>query len=235
MTRPRLVALAITLAVLLVALLTTPARSVPTPTPAPVSGWTPVSAPRSTPETMAADGSLLGSTTSPQGAGSCLTGTQARALEPRDVAPAVCSPLDQAWSGASHLGDVSPAPVVALALAEPAQPTTAPAATSGDSGAVVPVVSPGRDGTLQGLASWFRYVPGQAAAGPRLRAVLGPGWRGTVVIVTANGFSVRTQLTDWCQCFEGTATERVIDLAAADFAQLAPLGLGLVAVEVRVA
>jgi len=80
-------------------------------------------------------------------------------------------------------------------------------------------------GTAQvaGLASWYAYFPGQAAAGPALRAALGSGWRGTVVTVTANGVSVRTQLGDWCQCYGS----RLIDLDRSDFARLAPLSQGL--------
>ncbi len=107
----------------------------------------------------------------------------------------------------------SPSPVVAATGVVP-QPTNGP----------TPNVSPAR---LSGIASWYRYVPGQAAAGPRLRALLG-NWRGRTV--TVNGIPVR--LTDWCQCFEGQPDERLIDLDSRTFAQLAPLSRGLVAVDI---
>ncbi|CAB4174196.1 hypothetical protein UFOVP1028_21 [uncultured Caudovirales phage] len=106
-----------------------------------------------------------------------------------------------------------PSPVVATDLLS-SQPTNVPEAN----------VSPAR---LSGIASWYRYVPGQAAAGPRLRALLG-NWRGRTV--TVNGIPVR--LTDWCQCFEGQPDERLIDLDSRTFAQLAPLSRGLVAVDI---
>lgn len=108
------------------------------------------------------------------------------------------------------------------------QPTNAPAAN----------VSPGR--VLAGIASWYclskrspctvGYGPDQlvAAAGPALRAALGPGWRGTAVTVTARGVSVRVQLIDWM----GNPAA-LLDLYAGVFRELAPLGVGLVDVEVR--
>jgi rare lipoprotein A (peptidoglycan hydrolase) len=79
----------------------------------------------------------------------------------------------------------------------------------------------------RGVASWYRWHPGEAAAGPALRAFLGAHWRGTVVTVTANGHSVRVQLSDWCRC-----PSRLIDLGADSFARLAPLSRGLVKVSV---
>ena len=47
-----------------------------------------------------------------------------------------------------------------------------------------------------------------AAAGPRLRAAIGSAWRGRVVSVDG----LRVKLVDWCQCYEGQANEKVIDL-----------------------
>ena len=108
-----------------------------------------------------------------------------------------------------------PSPVVATDVL-PSLPTNAPEAN----------VSPAR-ASLSGLASWYRYVPGQAAAGPRLRAMLG-NWRGRVV--TVNG--LRIVLSDWCQCHEGQRDERLIDLDSRTFSQIAPLSRGLVLVEV---
>ena len=106
-----------------------------------------------------------------------------------------------------------PSPVVATDVL-PSLPTNVPEAN----------VSPAR---LSGIASWYRYVPGQAAAGPRLRAMLG-NWRGRSV--TVNG--LRIVLSDWCQCHEGQPDERLIDLDSRTFSQLAPLSRGLVVVEI---
>ena len=106
-----------------------------------------------------------------------------------------------------------------------------PAAIAGPS-ATVAASMPGNTPTpasLVGLASWYRYRAGEAAAGPRLRALLGASWRGQAVTVGG----LRVVLTDWCACYEGTATERIIDLDAGTFAQLADLARGLVQVEVR--
>ena len=48
-----------------------------------------------------------------------------------------------------------------------------------------------------------------AAAGPKLRAALGPNWRGKVVYVDG----LRVKLVDWCQCYGGqSGVEKVIDL-----------------------
>jgi len=80
---------------------------------------------------------------------------------------------------------------------------------------------------LSGLASWYAWRPGQAAAGPALRAFLGPNWRGRIVTVCA-AVCIRVSLTDWCGCPGG----RVIDLDSRSFARLAPLSAGLVAVRV---
>jgi len=83
-----------------------------------------------------------------------------------------------------------------------------------------------------GKASWYAYIPGHAAAGPELRRMLGPSWRGKTVTVRANGRSIRVVLSDWCQCYKGTRTERLIDLDVRSFARLASPSMGLVRVEV---
>lgn len=84
--------------------------------------------------------------------------------------------------------------------------------------------------TLRGIASWYCNSDGSraqrsichnrypdtsgfdayAAAGPKLRAALGGGdrWRGRVV--TVDGIAVK--LVDWCQCYAGESSEKVIDL-----------------------
>ena len=84
--------------------------------------------------------------------------------------------------------------------------------------------------SITGIASWYRYVPGGAAAGPALRRALGPGWRGTVVTVCASR-CIQVTLSDWCGC--NTANEKLIDLDRASFAQLADPSRGVVKVTVR--
>lgn len=81
---------------------------------------------------------------------------------------------------------------------------------------------------LHGVASWYTYHPGQAAAGSELRTFLGPKWRGQTISVCAST-CIQVTLTDWCGC-PGT---RIIDLDRRDFARLAPISRGLVDVTVR--
>ena len=80
---------------------------------------------------------------------------------------------------------------------------------------------------LTGTSTWYAYRPGQAAAGARLRAAIGKGWRGTAVSV--NG--VRVVLTDWM----GTRDPaKVIDLDAGLFRRICgPLSLGVCRVDIR--
>lgn len=80
-------------------------------------------------------------------------------------------------------------------------------------------------GTLSGLATWYRWHPGEAAAGPRLRSWLGSGWRGQTVRV-CSGACITVRLTDWCLCGHG----RVIDLDSRSFARLGPLSAGVLRV-----
>jgi hypothetical protein len=47
-----------------------------------------------------------------------------------------------------------------------------------------------------------------AAAGPKLRAAIGPSWRGSIVYVDG----IRVQLIDWCQCYQGEPNEKLLDL-----------------------
>jgi hypothetical protein len=65
--------------------------------------------------------------------------------------------------------------------------------------------------SIRGDATWYRYVPGGAAAGPRLRAALGPGWRGTRVTVTGPAGTVRVVLSDFMRA------DKLIDLSSVDF------------------
>ncbi len=85
-------------------------------------------------------------------------------------------------------------------------------------------------GALTGVASWYRYIPGGAAAGPALRLALGPGWRGhSVAVCRTDGGAmacVRVTLSDFMRA------DRLIDLDSRSFAALMPLSRGLVTVEV---
>jgi hypothetical protein len=83
---------------------------------------------------------------------------------------------------------------------------------------------------LRGNATWYRYVPGGAAAGPALRKALGKHWRGKVVTVWRGNAHVRVKLSDWCLCSHGN---RVIDLDSRAFDVLGSLGEGVIPVRVE--
>ena len=82
-----------------------------------------------------------------------------------------------------------------------------------------------------GRASWYDWRPREAAAGPALRAAL-VDWRGRVVTVCTATTCATVTLTDWCECYRGTPTERIIDLDRRTFALLLPPRRGLVRVTV---
>jgi hypothetical protein len=82
---------------------------------------------------------------------------------------------------------------------------------------------------LTGQATWYRWRPGESAAGPALRRALGPSWRGKVIEVCASGRCVRTRLTDWCAC----KGRRVVDLDVRSFERLASPSRGVIEVEVK--
>jgi hypothetical protein len=134
--------------------------------------------------------------------------------------------------GAPPVPTLAPRPQPAAALDVVIKPTPTPkppprqASSSGQGRSSTAVRSSGN--SLRGKASWYCNNDGSraqisachyqypdtgafnayAAAGPRLRAALGSGWRGRVVSV--NG--VRVKLVDWCQCYQGQSHEKVIDL-----------------------
>jgi len=95
-----------------------------------------------------------------------------------------------------------------------------------------PTVAPERAGGITGAASWYAYHEGQAAAGPALRRLLGPDWRGQRVTVSRGTAHVVVMLTDWCQCYEDEIRERIIDLDDDDFAALGPTSAGVIDVSV---
>jgi hypothetical protein len=87
-----------------------------------------------------------------------------------------------------------------------------------------------RSRIVSGVATWYRYHVGGAAAGPALRKALGADWRGTTVTVCNEADTcVDAALTDSCWCPKGN---RVIDLDSRLFDDLAPLGTGVLAVTV---
>lgn len=129
----------------------------------------------------------------------------------------------------SHARPEAPPIVDALPRqSAPARPTLPQAAPRPLAEAVAPrqpAAAP-RGGGIAGQASWYCLAgrsachhsypdgPGRdlyAAAGPRLRAALGPAWRGRTVTVCA-ARCARVRLVDWCQCYAGRSIEKVIDL-----------------------
>ena len=74
-----------------------------------------------------------------------------------------------------------------------------------------------------GVATWYAYRAGQAAAGPALRKALGRHWRGKRVIVRWAGHETIVTLTDFCRCPNG----RTIDLDVRSFARLSAVSRGV--------
>jgi hypothetical protein len=105
-------------------------------------------------------------------------------------------------------------------------PAPSPSASSVPASTPVRSPAPQASTSVTGTASWYRYVVGGAAAGPRLRAALGPDWRGSVVTVCA-AICVRVRLSDWM------AADHLVDLDSRSFSRLAPLSRGVVEVSVR--
>jgi len=122
--------------------------------------------------------------------------------------------------------------VLALAPAAPRTAQEAPGSPIPPSPAPThsppPTSRPGPSYSVEGTATWYRYVQGKAAAGPELRRALGRSWRGQVVTVTRGGRSVVVRLNDWCACPGG----RIVDLDRRDFARLADPSRGVLKVVV---
>jgi hypothetical protein len=98
--------------------------------------------------------------------------------------------------------------------AQPSLPAAAP---------IVVPAAPKLTHAISGRASWYCRAGispctvnhadtagfnAYAAAGPRLRRALGPNWRGAIIYVDG----VRVKIIDWCQCYEGQANEKLLDL-----------------------
>lgn len=112
-----------------------------------------------------------------------------------------------------------------------AAPTVTPR-TAQPSAAMTPATVSDPLLVVAGVATWFHSPAGVSAAGPALRAALGPDWRGERVTVCAGARCVDVVLGDWCACGDRPSGPTVIDLHAPDFAALAPLSRGVVPVEV---
>lgn len=129
-------------------------------------------------------------------------------------------------------GRVAPALSSARTGAPQPYPAAGLSSENSDSRAATPSERTTNDGgaplLVSGTATWYSWRPGEAAAGPALRAALGSGWRGSTVTVTSAGHSVTVRLTDWCACGSG----RIIDLDSRSFARLAPLSTGVIRVTV---
>ena len=111
--------------------------------------------------------------------------------------------------------------LVTILMGVPKGPETGVIQTVADPGSAATLPAPRR--SASGHATWYRWHPGEAAAGPALRRALGR-WRGRVVHV--NGIPVR--LTDWCQCYGS----RLVDLDVRTFARIASPSRGVVKVTV---
>lgn len=133
-------------------------------------------------------------------------------------------PADVSSFGAPLAGPLSETvdPVDAVGSGAPQLRDTAKPSSSDASAVSTP--SPARTRAVSGVASWYRVAGLVAAAGPALRH---GHWRGSTVLVSANGRSVRVTLVDWCAC-----PQRLIDLSRTAFARLADPSVGLVRVTV---
>ncbi len=102
-----------------------------------------------------------------------------------------------------------------------AKPLVVPVPTPTPKPAAKP--APRADHSIRGYASYYcragvspctydhpdvAGVQAYAAAGPRLRAAIGSGWRGSIVYVDG----IRVKLIDWCQCYKGESNEKLLDL-----------------------
>jgi hypothetical protein len=123
----------------------------------------------------------------------------------------------------SHPGAPTAGPVPGRITPSPSVTGSGPETTS----------QPETAATLSGIATWYDSTGG-AAAGPDLRAALGPGWRGSSVVVTRadQGAGVIVQLTDFCACGARNGVPTLIDLDRESFAVLALPSAGIVSVTI---
>jgi hypothetical protein len=153
----------------------------------------------------------------------------AAGLEPNHPSPipdsafrAVVVPAASAWAPLAPAGspdlEVLREPLIPTAMPDRPQPSLPVA-----SPIVVPV-APKTTHAISGRASYYcragvsictvNHPDGAgfdayAAAGPALRAAIGPDWRGRIVYVDG----IRVKLIDWCKCTGGnTGVEKLLDL-----------------------
>ena len=106
-----------------------------------------------------------------------------------------------------------------LAAAQPQRPQP----TVREPNRIAVEIKPITTHVIRGPASWYcragvspctntnpdlRGFDAYAAAGPKLRAAIGPSWRGSIVYVDG----IRVRLIDWCQCYKGEPNEKLLDL-----------------------
>ncbi len=136
-----------------------------------------------------------------------------RTSDGRGVVAATPAPRPRPTAGPSpKVAAASPRRVARRPV--PAAATRPPASLAGVGGHLLSGLSswycsPGRSACTAGFPASGLY----AAAGPAVRAAIGPSWRGTVVTVTTSRASVRVRLVDWCACGGG----RLLDLYASVF------------------
>lgn len=128
-------------------------------------------------------------------------------------------------SAGSDVGRITPSVGSLPALDREVEPVTAFTPAAAD----VPTAAAG---TISGVATWFDSPAGVSAAGPALRAAVGPGWRGQTVVVCAGERCIETVLGDWCACGPRPSGPTVIDLHLPVFAELAVPSRGVIRVEV---
>ena len=132
-------------------------------------------------------------------------------------------------AGITVVGTSYPTPALLQPRTLTPAPSPAPATLAIPSMRPMPrLASVARSGTsTTGIASWFRSPVGVSAAGPELRAALGPGWRGTRVTVSGPAGTAAITLGDFMRA------DRLIDLDAPAFrAACGPLSRGICTVTV---
>lgn len=148
----------------------------------------------------------------------------------KGVVPSPVAPGRTAAPSTSAAPGPSPLPVVAIDTRVVPRRVVPDRRPLRDISTPKPVVPRGTG--LRGVATWFAAPSGTAAAGPALRAVLGPGWRGQRVSVCAGERCVTVRLADWCACGPRHGAPTLLDLSDDAFAQLAPLSRGIVRIRI---
>ena len=151
------------------------------------------------------------------------TGSAWRALpsgEFRSLVPAQVSPILPSQSTPSANPRLSsPKLAVGPTPTHLATPTTRPCC-------IVPPT-----GGIKGQATWFASLGSwlYGAAGPRLRAAIGPGYLGHLVRVCSASRCVSVRLVTSCACQPDT---RLVDLSLLAFSRLAAPSRGIVEVSI---